>query len=70
MAVLISSKRDWTMKKGVEEWLITNEADLDNVEDTAGPGSVAYTADLSYMGMMDESGEWQEIGAGEEAEES
>ena len=61
MAVVIKSNRTWAGGKGVEEWLIKDEEDLDNVADTAGPGSKAYTADMKYVVMLDEDGEWQEI---------
>ena len=67
MAVLIHSDGNWATKKNRDEWLISSTDELAELPDTVGPGSVAYTADMSYIGMMDEAGEWQEIGAGEEA---
>lgn len=42
------------------EYMIANEADLANIPEVA-PGSVAYTADLTYMAMYDGT-EWVEIG--------
>lgn len=47
-----------------DEYLIADSSDLPVV---AEPGSLAYTADMSYIAMMDESGNWQEIGAEEES---
>lgn len=69
MAILINSDRTWTGGKSLDEWLIRNEAELEELPDTVGPGSVAFTADLSYAAMMDEDGEWQEIKAAGDAEE-
>lgn len=62
MAVLIKSERNWATNKSVDEWLVQSASELSTLPDTVGPGSVAYTADLSFMGMMDEDGQWQEIG--------
>ncbi len=42
------------------EYMIANEADLANIPEVA-PGSVAYTADLTYMAMWDGT-EWKKIG--------
>lgn len=45
------------------EFLIGSAADLSSIPDCA-PGSVAYTADLSYMAMFDGT-EWVQIGGGD-----
>ena len=44
------------------EWLIDTEADTSEIPEVA-PGSVAYTADLSYMAMWDGT-DWVQIGGG------
>ena len=62
MAIILNSERDWATKKNKDEWLIRSSSELDDLPDTVGPGSVAYTADLSFMAIMDEDGTWQEIG--------
>ena len=45
-----------------DEFLIRDESELPA---TAEPGSLAYTADMTLMYMMDEDGTWQEVGGGE-----
>ena len=45
------------------EWMIDSSSDLSGIPKVA-PGSVAYTADLSYMAMYDGT-EWKQIGGGE-----
>lgn len=42
------------------EWLIGSSSDLTDIPEVA-PGSVAYTADLTYMAMYDGE-EWHQIG--------
>ncbi|MBP5726718.1 MAG: hypothetical protein J6Y48_06545 [Clostridia bacterium] len=66
MAVLIKSERTWASTKSVDEWMIKDENELEELPDTVGPGSVAYTAGLGYIAVMDEDGEWQEVGAEED----
>lgn len=61
MAKLLKSIRNWHTRANQEEWLIKNGEDLANVADTAGPGSTAYTADLSILAQKDEDGNWQAI---------
>lgn len=61
MAVLIKSNRTWATNKNLDEWLVKDSSELEDLPETVGPGSIAYTADLSYIGMMDEDEEWQEI---------
>ena len=46
------------------EWLIDSSDDLSGIAKVA-PGSVAYTADLSYMAMYDGT-QWKQIGGGED----
>ena len=46
------------------EWLIDSETDTADIPEVA-PGSVAYTADLSYMAMWDGT-DWVQIGGGDE----
>lgn len=65
MAVLISSDRNWATRKNKDEWLIQNKNELQDLPETTGPGSIAYTADLMYMAQMDETGTWKEIGGDE-----
>lgn len=66
MAILIRSDRTWATKKNLDEWLIQDVEELENLPDTVGPGSVAYTASMNYIGMMDEDGTWQTIDVTEE----
>lgn len=44
------------------EFLIDSSADLADLPEDAAPGSVAYTANMGYMAMKDNSGQWQQIG--------
>lgn len=47
---------------GKMEFLIDSSADLADLPEDAAPGSVAYTANMGYMAMKDNSGQWQQIG--------
>lgn len=42
------------------EWIVDSASDVSSITNAA-PGSVAYTADLSYMAMFDGT-EWVTIG--------
>ncbi len=44
------------------EILIESQSDLANVPETAAPGSVAYTADMSAIYMKAINGNWTQIG--------
>lgn len=48
-----------------DEYLVADSSDL---PDAAEIGSIAYTADLAHIWMMDLDGSWKEIGAAEAAE--
>lgn len=50
--------------KGIREILIDSSADLANVPTDTAPGSVAYTADMSYIAMKANDGTWKQIGGG------
>ena len=45
------------------EVLIESSADLANLPENLAPGSVAYTADMSYIAMKAIDGAWKQIGA-------
>lgn len=44
------------------EWIVDNSADVANIPKVA-PGSMAYTADMTYMAMYDGT-QWKRIGGG------
>ena len=46
------------------EWMIDSSSDLSGIPKVA-PGSVAYTADMTYMAMFDGT-EWHELGGGDD----
>ena len=46
-----------------DEFMVRNSSD---VPDSAEPGTIFYTADMSYMAQADEDGVIREIGAAEE----
>lgn len=44
--------------------MITDQSDLVNLADKCGdcaPGSIAYTADMSYIAMLDQNGNWVQM---------
>jgi hypothetical protein len=61
-ALKVSDVAAGTLETYKTEWLITSSADLEDIPPVA-PGSVAYTADLTYMAMFD-GDTWQQIGGG------
>ena len=61
MAVLLKSNRTWATNKNLDEWLVADGDELYELPETVGPGSIAYTADLSLIAMLDETGTWQAI---------
>jgi len=52
----------------VDEFLISSSDDTANLPDDAAPGSMAYTADLTYLAIKDIDGSWvAAIGGGDNA---
>ena len=45
------------------EVLIESSSDLANLPENLAPGSVAYTASMSYIAMKAIDGTWKQIGA-------
>ena len=43
------------------EYMVANEADVENIPDDAPVGSIAYTASLSYIAIKNEDGEWENV---------
>jgi hypothetical protein len=43
----------------VDEFLVESADDAANLPTDAAPGSIAYTADLTYVAMKDINGEWK-----------
>lgn len=61
-ATRVSTIAEGTLETYKTEWLIASSSDLADIPPVA-PGSVAYTADLTYMAMFDGEA-WQTIGGG------
>lgn len=61
-ALKVSDVVAGTLETYKTEWLIASSSDLEDIPPVA-PGSVAYTADLTYMAMFDGEA-WQTIGGG------
>jgi len=59
--IMKRDQRNSDYQKSREEWMIGSESELDDIT-TAGPGSIAYTANMMHIYQMDEGGSWQEIG--------
>ena len=45
----------------VDEFMIESSDDLSNLPSTAAPGSIAYTADMSYVAQKDINNTWATI---------
>lgn len=58
--ISVETEGGLTKSYAKSEWLIDSSSDTANIPKVA-PGSVAYTADLTYMAMYDGT-QWVQIG--------
>lgn len=61
---VISSQRGTVTQytTGRREILIDSAADVPNLPEDCAPGSLAYTADMSYVVQRDNHGQWVQVG--------
>lgn len=57
-----SNGRDTYPAPKTRSILVDSESDLASIPEDTAPGSTAYTADMTQMWMLDNSGVWKRIG--------
>ena len=53
-----SSDKNGYVNTEVMEIMLDDKSDLKNITEKYSPGSIAYTADMSFMAQLNAKGEW------------